>query len=359
MRFRGSFFAAILLVTACGENLASQVAKPPQWSPKDQTQCSVVASHSKPLVVEWPSADRGQLEAQIRSHGLAVVEYSGCSMRVLDRCTAGSKYSYSPITKKIDHVVMRDTDDLYANVPVGAAKLEAKLAKSGELNVHMTMVGRWETPNTTLRLEELQGECTGATHVISAVTVGAFTFTAGADAEVGAGATVLGAGGGAKSTSKRETLSSEGKTSACDKATLGDQVPPDECGALIRLEVVPLVPSNPFVGQWTCASMVTASDGSTASATTSHTVTDNHDGTVTNIGKGSDGTTCSSRFAVEGNTARLVGPATCQSARAVVTSTSATWSLSERGLTAVGAETAIIDGKTRLSLTLSGTCAKR
>ena len=30
------------------------------------------------------------------------------------------------------------------NIPVGAARFEAKLEKSGELDVDMTMVGRWE-----------------------------------------------------------------------------------------------------------------------------------------------------------------------------------------------------------------------
>src|SRR5208283_460679 len=112
------------------------------------------------------------------------------------------KYAYSPITRKKDRVVMRDADDLYANVPIGAARLEAKLEKSGELDVDMTMVGRWEADRRTVRTDELQGSCDGATHVVSALTVGAFTFTAGADASVGGGATVLGAGGGGRSVSR-------------------------------------------------------------------------------------------------------------------------------------------------------------
>jgi serine/threonine protein kinase len=344
---------------SCGGDLASQVAKAPEFQPKDQTQCSVVASHSKPLVVEWPSADRGQLEAQVRRGGLAVVEYSGCQMRVLDRCSGGGKYNYSPITKKTDHVAIRDTGDLYANVPVGAARLEAKLAKVGELNVEMTMVGRWETAAPSLRSDQLQGDCAGATHVISAVTVGAFTFSAGAEAEVGGGATVLGAGGGAKSTSKRETLSSDGKATACEKATLGDPTPPDECGALIRLEVVPLVPSNAFVGRWNCVSTVTATDGSTAAGATSHVITDNGDGTVTNVGTGSDGTTCSARFAVSDDTATLLGPATCQNAKAVATIQSARWSLVGGTLNATGVERVVVGGKAPLTMTVSGKCNRQ
>jgi hypothetical protein len=161
-------------------------------------------------------------------------------MQVLDRCSTPVKYMYLPMTRKKDRVAMRDADDLFANIPVGAMRFETKLEKSGELDVDMTLVGRWEAARASLRPDELQGDCAGATHVVWAITIGAFTFSAGADATVGAGANVAGVGGGAQSTSKRETLSADGDESACDKATLVDKAPPAECGALIRVEVVPL-----------------------------------------------------------------------------------------------------------------------
>jgi hypothetical protein len=40
---------------------------------------------ARPLIVEWPSADRAALEAQA-SHGLVVVRYEGCEMEVLRQC---------------------------------------------------------------------------------------------------------------------------------------------------------------------------------------------------------------------------------------------------------------------------------
>jgi formylglycine-generating enzyme required for sulfatase activity len=235
-----------MIFAACGGgNAASQLAKAPDFNPKDQTKCGVEKSQAKPLIVEWPSADRGELEAQAHNRGLVVVRYQGCEMQVLDHCTTTVKYSYSSITRKKDRVVMRDADDLYANVPVGAAKLEAKLEKSGELDVDMTMVGRWEADRSAVRSDELQGSCDGATHVVSALTVGAFTFTAGADATVGGGATLLGAGGGGQSTSKRETLNADGDVGACEKSTPDDKTPPPNCGAMLRVEVVPLVGAQP------------------------------------------------------------------------------------------------------------------
>jgi len=72
------------------------------------------------------------------------------------------------------------------------------------------------------------------------VSVGAFDFYAGADASVGAGASVGAIGAGAKSQSSRETLTKNGDPESCAKATPDDKSPPAECGALIRIEVVPL-----------------------------------------------------------------------------------------------------------------------
>jgi hypothetical protein len=232
--------ALVTLVVACGPgNLASNLAKPPEFAPKDQTKCGVTKSQAEPLIVEWPSASRAQLESKARKGGV-VVRYIGCEMRVLTQCSAPGKYGYSATTRKKDRIVMRDADELYANIPVGAARLEATLAKSGQLSVDMVIVGRYEAERPRLRMDELEGECGDATHVVSALTVGAFAFASGADAEVTANGSVLGAGGGGKSGSKRDVLAEDGDPKGCDGATPSDKAPPVQCGALLRLEVMPL-----------------------------------------------------------------------------------------------------------------------
>src|SRR5262249_59833891 len=49
-----------------------------------------------------------------------------------------------------------------------------------------------------------------------------------------------GATTGARSISKRETLNRDGDEGACAKSTADDRAPPFGCGALLRIEVVPL-----------------------------------------------------------------------------------------------------------------------
>ncbi len=235
-----------LLVACGGGNVASHLADPPRFAPEGEARCTVVKSQAHPLVVEWPSADRLTLENKIRE-GLVAVHYVGCEMRVLERCSAPGKYTYLGATRSEDQVVVRDEDDLYANFPLGAAKLEAKLAKTGALTVDMDLVGRFEAERQEVRADELVGDCQGATHFVYGVAVGAFDFHAGAEATMGAGATIAGIGSAGHSQEEKETLRKSGDEAACLRARAEDRAPPDGCGALVRLEVVPLGAPRPIV----------------------------------------------------------------------------------------------------------------
>ncbi len=226
----------------CVPNLAAQAAKPPDFDRPGEAKCGVAKSQAEPLVVEWPSAARAKLEALSRT-GVVAVHYSGCEMEVLASCNAPGKYAYTAITPKRDHVAIRNEDDLYANIPLGAARLEGKLERAGELDVDMSIVGRYASDRAVVRADELQGpDCSKATHVVTALTVGAFDFFAGAGASVSGSArsAVGGIGGGGGSQSEKELLNSDGRMDTCKGATTSDGRPPDGCGAILRLEVVPL-----------------------------------------------------------------------------------------------------------------------
>ena len=227
-----------------GNNAAGQLVKTPELPTDKQSKCKVAKSQSEPLIVEWPDAARGRLESVSRK-GLVAVRYEGCELAVLSRCTVKSTsggYGYSPITRKQSKITIKDADELYASMPVGAVKLESKLALAGQLNVQMTIVGRYESANQSVYREDLEGECSEATHVIAALTVGSFMFSAGSDAEVGGGATVpvVGVGGGGKSSASRETIQHDGDEASCTRATTTDKAPPEGCGALLQIEVMPL-----------------------------------------------------------------------------------------------------------------------
>ncbi|HYQ42567.1 MAG TPA: hypothetical protein VER11_11390 [Polyangiaceae bacterium] len=233
-----------LAVSACSPSLPSQPASDPSHTElpsQFRNKCDAAKGQLQPLIVEWSAPDRATLEAQAR-HAQLVVHYEGCQLEVLRACTVPAKfaYKYTAITPKDELVTMNSADQLYASIPVHAASFEGKLAQKGQLNAAMTIVGMYEAPNLAPAVDQLVGECGRATHVVSALTVGAFEFFAGSALDAGANLNVLGAAAGGEHQSNHETLSRDGNVKACVDSKRGDAEPPENCGALLRLELAAL-----------------------------------------------------------------------------------------------------------------------
>jgi tetratricopeptide (TPR) repeat protein len=239
---------AVGALTGCGGALPpSEVKAAPKAELPSQFQnkCDAAKGQLRPLVVEWAAPDRAALEAMAQ-HGQLVVRYEGCTFEVLRGCSAPASFSYryTAITPKAELVTMKSADELYASIPVHAASFEGKLSQQGQLNAAMTIVGTYEAPNLAPAADELSGECANATHVVAALTVGAFEFFAGDARAAGAQASLLGAGAGAKHEASHETLSRDGSVEACKASKRGDASPPESCGALLRVELAPIRPAG-------------------------------------------------------------------------------------------------------------------
>ena len=203
-----------------------------------RNKCDATKGQLHPLIVEWSAPDRATLEAEAR-HSQLVVHYEGCELEVLRSCTvpAHFAYKYTAITPKDELVTISDADQLYASIPVHAASFEGKLAQKGQLNAAMTIVGMYEAPALAPASDQLEGDCARATHVVSALAVGAFEFFAGKAVTASANLNVLGATAGGEHDSNHETLSRDGNVRACVDSKRGDGEPPENCGALLRLEL--------------------------------------------------------------------------------------------------------------------------
>jgi hypothetical protein len=199
-------------------------------------KCTLAKSSSAPLVVDWSNVDRARLEAMSRS-GVVIAQYAGCELKIVPSCSLPeTAYRYVGTTRKHDEDHIRNADDLYAKLPLGATRLEGTLARAGELSVGMTIVGRYQLDRNVTK-SQLVGDCHEATHVITALTVGAFAFSAGARAKVAGEASAFGGSAGGSTESQRDVLTEDGSDDACNKATEEDKQAPAGCGALIRIEL--------------------------------------------------------------------------------------------------------------------------
>jgi hypothetical protein len=227
-------FALAVSSLACGHVGADPAV--PTYAPTDQSTAGAAKSASRPLILEWPAADRAALEAQ-RTGGVVVVRYGGGEIDVLRGCHVAAAYRYVPITPKEEDLVMRDADELAAEMPIHTVKLAARIAQKQELDVAMTVVGMYQADARAWKASDLQGDCAGATHVVQAVAVGAFEIDASAQAAQSGSVTAMGAGVSGSHEASREVLHRDGDKSACAKSGGQDAAPPYGCGAMLRLEV--------------------------------------------------------------------------------------------------------------------------
>jgi hypothetical protein len=244
-RARWTALLGVSMLGCSGGNAASAVRpETPHIGETDPGKCEASKTHLRPLLVETPSGDRGELEA-LASSQTVVVSYHGCDLEVLRGCRAPGQYAYVAITPKEDRVAMHDADELYADVPLGVANLSGKLETSGELELSMTTVGLYQSDRTRVRADELAGDCSRATHVVTALTVGAFELGTGTRSSAGAGAGAFGAQAGGKSESKRRSLSRDGDLAECASSPDHPDGPPPKCAALLRVELLPVGKARP------------------------------------------------------------------------------------------------------------------
>lgn len=206
--------------------------------PTEQAKCRVAASHASPLVTEWPASEKAHLESLLRGGGLAVA-YSGCTMRILPQCRLRGRYTWQRTTPATDQLEINNEDELYAKLPLGAASLEGELKRAGKLSVQTVVSGQ-------MRLEELspqdvpnEGECARATHVIGALSVGAFTLSRGGSAEAKAGAEVTAVGQLGGHVARSATLvRAAGDLKSCNDST--DAAPHSNCRSPVQVFLWPI-----------------------------------------------------------------------------------------------------------------------
>jgi hypothetical protein len=223
---------------ACGTApgfAAAPLAKPPEM-PTDQAKCKIAANQENPLVTEWPASEKANLEARLKE-GSLVVAYGGCTLKLLSRCKARGSYRWRRTTTTTDTVEIHNADELYAKLPLGAVSLEGELERSGRLAVQTTVSGQFQLQDFDPNLP--RGECEGATHVLGALSVGAFKLRSGGAAKVGAKASVKGIGSGGGTSSAEETLVREaGEANRCGEGDDGQ--PHFQCSSPIQMFLQPL-----------------------------------------------------------------------------------------------------------------------
>ena len=214
--------------------------KPAVGEAMGELSCAEGQERAEPLIVDWSSDDRTDLEVAMRD-GIVVASYDCNSFRVLENCHADGGYSFAGVGRKQDVVQIVGQDELHANFPIGKANFAAALDRGSTIDVALVTVGKHRTSAWQVARPDLHGDCEGASHFISSALVGAFAVGTGTRGHVSSVAEVFEVGDiGGSSTSTQQSLNRDGDLAACEAANPNDPSPPPQCQAILRVELVAL-----------------------------------------------------------------------------------------------------------------------
>jgi len=201
------------------------------------SQCSAARPPTEPDLFGWDPGSRGRV-ATLAREGLVVVRYEkkGCDvmLSVLGNCTSQkAAYRFSSYTEKQSRMA-EDEAGLYANFPLAAAGLRARIGASSAVRADYMLAGIESVPaGTSISSSDLKGDCSGATHVVRAIHRGVFAMGAAKAATLKAEVSLLGVDH-AESVS---ILDQAGTPSSCSKDAR--QVN-EGCDVPLRLELMAL-----------------------------------------------------------------------------------------------------------------------
>jgi len=228
--------AAVWLLVGCGAGSAVPRAKAPAL-PDQEARCSLAARNESPLVTEWSSAEKANLQARLRSGALAV-EFTGCSMRPILGCSVRGSYRWQRTTLSSEAIEIHDQDELFAKLPLGALALEGELARSGRLAVRTAVGGQYVLEGSSAADVPDYGDCAAATHLLVGVSIGSFKLHSGGTLQA---AGSLNAGfyqAGAHSNSSESLLREAGDFDSCKNST--DATPELNCSSPVQAFLAPL-----------------------------------------------------------------------------------------------------------------------
>ncbi|MEM9455687.1 MAG: SUMF1/EgtB/PvdO family nonheme iron enzyme [Myxococcota bacterium] len=215
---------------------------------RDQA-CKYVSSQRKPYVVGWDEIKLNDLQRAINRGQPLAVRSENCSLELLLSCTAGGgRYRFSPATMtEPQEVELRSASEAIAEFQLGGVGLETYFDSYDRLHVIRALGGTWEVVGPSDFFDDDLGgsNCGRATHVVTAIDVGAYQVE-GSQGKAGGGKVKAGATGarvgvGGSGSSSRSDLSKKGDPEQC-RARWGE-TPSQACNTPLRLTLQELRPA--------------------------------------------------------------------------------------------------------------------
>ena len=205
----------------------------------NEHQCTEIPERGTPLIVDWGSHQKADLEEIMRSD-IAVVSYDCETLELLPDCRVQGTYGWMGSELKQDVVSLAGLGEIAANLPTSKVTLQGSITRESVLDLGLVQVGKFRSAVRSTTRAALQGEpdeCARATHYVRGAYVGAFALRNDTFGQVSTAAELFKFSAGAKSESSGSVVRTDGDPGRCSAADLSSTRPPPGCGGILRLEL--------------------------------------------------------------------------------------------------------------------------
>ena len=112
------------------------------------------------------------ISSRAKESGVVVVRYDCAGFEILDGCSALGSYTRAETSGERTYRV-EDRDALVRHLPLAADRYRSAVNQGQRVEIAVRELGRWSTTVGTVFVDELSGDCAGATHFVAMVAVGA------------------------------------------------------------------------------------------------------------------------------------------------------------------------------------------
>ena len=218
-------------VAACGTKNTQPTAGPGQAAQDCKLQ-----DHPRPFIISWDAMERSSLEVQA-SRQLVFVRYEGCTLSLLEGCQVegGSYLDPEWAPGKLETIEIQTQNQLMKALPLAASLLGARVSGGESFKAEYFIAGTRRADKDAVSRSELAANqgCSGATHFVHELDLGAFSLRSAKDLEVAASASAASGAEIGGRTSKHQSVSRQsGDLASC---TTEDPAAARQCQAPIRL----------------------------------------------------------------------------------------------------------------------------
>ena len=188
---------------------------------------------------------RADLEASAQT-GLAILAFpKGGIPRVLPRCTLAGTYRFVHVVPKEDRVRITTRDELSAMLPflhaAGRGGVGAALSDDREVDLAVVIRARSTASALAPNVQDLRGDCDGATHVVATILHGAFALASQSNRQGTFSADVLGLASKATTGDAALIAKSDGNPAACRSSS----VAPTNCQSVVKVSLQTIAAAAP------------------------------------------------------------------------------------------------------------------